>query len=61
MNGPVDEDTAPQEALASRSRDLDEWHRDSKLERNRRYREFHPEPLAETRRRWVEANRDRVR
>jgi hypothetical protein len=54
MSGPLDEDTAPRKARANRPSDQEdvdaEVSRGSDLDRH-----------AETRRRWVETNRDRIR
>lgn len=65
MNGPIDEEAALGNGSADRAGDLDEAarakKREQKREQNRRYRERHPEEHAAGRRRWVEANRDRVR
>lgn len=61
MIGPIDDDPTPQEAQAGRLRDTDDEPRLRRREQNRRYREIHPEQSAATRRKWVDANRDRVR
>ncbi|GAA4375057.1 hypothetical protein [Agromyces bauzanensis] len=60
MSGPVDKD-APQPAPTSRTPEREEVARARKRERDRRYRLEHPEEHAAQRRRWVEANRDRIR
>jgi hypothetical protein len=59
--GPIDDDPTPHEAQAGRERDPDDELRLKRREQNRRYRENHPEQNAATRRKWVDANRDRVR
>ena len=61
MSGPVDKDAAPQPGSASRTARRDEDARARKRERDRRYRLEHPEKHAAQRRKWVEANRDRIR
>ncbi len=61
MRGPADKDAAPQPGSASRTAKRDEDARARKRERDRRYRLEHPEKHAAQRRKWVEANRDRIR
>ena len=61
MIGPIDDDPTPQAAQAGRERDPDDELRRKRREQERRYREDHPEQNAAARRRWVDANRDRVR
>jgi len=61
MIGPIDDDPAPGEAKGDRARGRDDERRLQRREQNRRYRENHAEQNAATRRKWADANRDRVR
>jgi hypothetical protein len=61
MSKPSDKDSAARDEQESRPEDADDVRRLRKREYNRRYRERHPEQNAAIRRRWVEANRDRIR
>jgi hypothetical protein len=61
MIEPIDDDPTPWEAQAGRERAPDDERRLQRRKQNRRYRESHPEQNAATRRKWVDANRDRVR
>ena len=61
MIGPIEEDPPPWQAKGDRERDPDDVSRMQRRQQNRRYRENHPEQNAATRRKWVDANRDRVR
>jgi len=61
MIGPIEENPPPWQAKGDRERDPDDVSRMQRRQQNRRYRENHPEQNAATRRKWVDANRDRVR
>jgi hypothetical protein len=61
MNELSDADSVSRDGMASRPPASDESRRLLKREYNRRYRERHPEQNAAIRRKWVEANRDRIR
>ena len=61
MSESLDLDNAANSEEESRAQVADDARRLRKREYNRRYRERHPEQNAAIRRRWVEANRDRIR
>jgi hypothetical protein len=61
MSESSDKDSATLDYKGNRAQDADSARRLRKREHNRRYREKHPEQSAAIRRRWVEANRDRIR
>ncbi|WP_411700471.1 hypothetical protein [Conyzicola sp.] len=61
MSESNDEDSATRNDQGSLAQAADVARRLRKREYNRRYRERHPEKNAAIRRRWVEANRDRIR
>jgi hypothetical protein len=57
MSGPIDDATL----AGGEEADRVEHRRARKREWNRRYKQEHPEQYAATRRKWVDANRDRIR
>jgi hypothetical protein len=61
MSESSDKDSVSRQEKVSRPEDADDVRRLRKREYNRRYRERHPEESAAIRRRWVEANHDRIR